>query len=60
MVSVPHMIDQIGGVRKTAAAMGVPPTTVQHWKNRGEAPSWRLGDLTAAYNRAAGQKSVAA
>ncbi len=49
MADVLTMIDALGGVRKTAAALGVPPTTVQHWKDKGEAPAWRIGDLASAY-----------
>lgn len=49
MATASEMIEALGGVRKTAAALGVPPTTVQHWKTTGRTPTWRIGDLAEAY-----------
>lgn len=32
------IIEKLGGVRATAAALGRAPSTVQGWKNRGSIP----------------------
>ncbi|WP_443024398.1 carph-isopro domain-containing protein [Sphingomonas sp. FUKUSWIS1] len=53
------MIAAIGGVRKTAAALGIAPTTVQHWKSHNRVPAWRQNDLTAVYNHAVEKKEAA-
>ena len=53
MESVIHMIDRLGGVRKTASTLGLAPTTVQHWKKHDRVPAWREADLRAAYERQA-------
>ncbi|BCI69984.1 hypothetical protein SPKIRA_08140 [Sphingomonas paucimobilis] len=59
MPNVASIIETLGGVRKTAAAMGVPPTTVQHWKSHDRVPAWREAELTAAYKRATNGKVAA-
>ncbi len=51
MATAAEMIEALGGVRKTAAALGVPPTTVQHWKSCNSVPGWRERDLTEAYEK---------
>jgi DNA-binding transcriptional regulator YdaS (Cro superfamily) len=43
------MIERLGGVRKTASALGIAPTTVQHWKIHDRVPPWRSDALRAAY-----------
>lgn len=60
MPKVTDIIEQLGGVRKTAATLGVPPTTVQNWKRQNRVPSWREADLFAAYGRLASKAQVAA
>lgn len=35
------IIDKFGGVRPAAAALGIPPTTVQGWKSSGHIPARR-------------------
>tara|TARA_R110000787_G_scaffold41162_1_gene101838 strand:- start:20 stop:313 length:294 start_codon:yes stop_codon:yes gene_type:complete len=50
MTSPATKIDALGGVRKTAAILGVPPTTVQHWKTQDRVPAWRADDLEKAYS----------
>jgi hypothetical protein len=53
MATVAEMIEGLGGVRKTGAALGVAPTTVQHWKQHDRVPTWREEGLRAAFaNRA--------
>lgn len=44
-----QMIEAIGGIRKTAAALGIPPSTVQHWNDTDQLPSWREDALREAY-----------
>jgi hypothetical protein len=51
MATTREMIDALGGVRKTAAALDVPPTTVQHWKDTDQVPTWREDALREAYER---------
>ena len=41
MKSVPQMIDDAGGVRDVAEAMGLPLTTVASWQSRKSIPSSR-------------------
>ena len=50
MATASEMIEALGGVRKTAAALGVPPTTVQHWKDCDRVPDWREEKLRDAYD----------
>jgi hypothetical protein len=38
MTYVSHIIDQFGGIRPMAAAIGKPVSTVQSWKVRGSIP----------------------
>lgn len=38
MAYAQKIIDQFGGVRAAAAAIGLPPSTVQGWKKRGTIP----------------------
>ncbi|KHA65278.1 conserved hypothetical protein [Sphingomonas sp. T1] len=59
MENVDQIIATIGGVRKTAAVLGIAPTTVQHWKTHNRVPAWRQSDLTAAYDHAVSQKKAA-
>lgn len=33
-----YVIGRIGGLTKTATALGIPVTTVQGWKDRGSVP----------------------
>jgi len=49
MATVAEMIEGLGGVRKTGAALGVAPTTVQHWKQHDRVPVWREDKLKAAF-----------
>jgi hypothetical protein len=39
-----YVIGKIGGLTKTATALGIPVTTVQGWKDRGSIPQkhWPL------------------
>jgi hypothetical protein len=43
------MIAALGGVRKTGLALGLAPTTVQHWQTTGAVPAWREDALKQAY-----------
>jgi hypothetical protein len=41
-------IDLFGGVRATARALGVPVTTVWHWRNNNRVPEWRRAQIEQA------------
>jgi hypothetical protein len=53
MATVTEMIEALGGIRKSAAVLGVPPTTVQHWKAQDRVPAWREEALRDAYLKVA-------
>lgn len=50
MASPREMIEALGGIRKTAAVLSVPPSTVQHWNDTDQVPSWRADALQSAYD----------
>ncbi len=52
MATVSEMIETLGGVRKSASVLQVPPTTVQHWKLHDRVPTWRADALREAYEEA--------
>lgn len=52
MTYVHKILNQFGGVRATAAALRLPPSTVQGWKNRGTIPDGKKPDVLAAAMRA--------
>jgi DNA-binding transcriptional regulator YiaG len=49
MATPREMIEALGGIRKTAAVLGVPPSTVQHWNETDQVPTWREDALREAY-----------
>jgi len=44
------IIERFGGIRPMAAKLGIPVTTVQGWKKRGEIPGTRKEDIIRAAN----------
>ncbi len=51
MTPAQHIIDKLGGTRRAAALIGVPPSTVQSWKESGFVPARRQAhvlDVAAA------------
>lgn len=48
MTYAQKIIEQFGGVRATAAAIGLPPSTVQGWKDRGSIPDSQKPTVLAA------------
>lgn len=42
MKNVQDIISAFGGVRPAAYALGIAPTTVQHWKSKNRIPEWRI------------------
>ncbi|WP_150002267.1 carph-isopro domain-containing protein [Iodidimonas gelatinilytica] len=49
MADIEHIIMTLGGVRKTARACDVAPSTVQHWKTSRRVPRWHRERLLTAY-----------
>lgn len=43
-----YVIRKIGGLTKTATALGIPVTTVQGWKDRGSVPQKHWAPLIEA------------
>ena len=41
MTTAQHIINKFGGTRRAAALIGVPPSTVQSWKESGFVPARR-------------------
>lgn len=48
MTPAEHVIRKLGGIRKAAALIGVPPSTVQSWKESGFVPARRQGQVLDA------------
>ena len=51
MTPAEHVISKLGGTRKAAAIIGVPPSTVQSWKESGFVPARRQRDVLDAAAR---------
>lgn len=51
MADVAKIFDRFKGTRKLAAALGIPPSTAQRWKQSGVIPSRRQSDILAAASR---------
>lgn len=45
MTPAQHIIDMLGGTRRAAALIGVPPSTVQSWKETGFVPARRQAHI---------------
>jgi DNA-binding transcriptional regulator YdaS (Cro superfamily) len=45
-ISIPEIIDLLGGPTLVARTIGVPSTTVSNWKGRGSIPARYHGRLT--------------
>lgn len=48
MTSAARIIEKFGGTRPAAEALGVPPSTVQSWKQSGVIPARRQPDVLKA------------
>lgn len=51
MDSAARIIDKFGGIHSMARKMGVPPSTVQGWKERGVIPARRQPDVIEVARR---------
>lgn len=47
MANILGIFEQFGGTRKMAAALSLPPSTVQQWKKSGNIPAWHQQTVLA-------------
>jgi hypothetical protein len=47
-MNIKQTIEKFGGVRPMARVLEVPPSTIQSWKSKGQAPHWRIPDIHRA------------
>lgn len=45
---ISKLIDKFGGVNPMARKIGIPPTTIQSWKNKNSIPKWRFNSILLA------------
>lgn len=48
MTQAEYLIGRFGGMTAMARALGLAPTVVQGWKDRGNVPGKRLADILSA------------
>ena len=48
MINGQAIIEAFGGLTRAARAIGVPVSTVQHWRDRDRIPAWRERDVVEA------------
>jgi hypothetical protein len=51
MVTVPNILEELGGVTVVANETGIPLTTVHSWKRVGFVPQWRVPTLVSLAER---------